>query len=282
MQNPVCYLDTNHLSRLARSPSEPDCTAVLRLLSQRKVSLAFSVIHMVELSDPTFASFASVCRLLDSVAIAWAVLPPALFDREVEAAFAKAVGAPNRKVVVFYDSPVHALNDPNLEGGPPSAALEALRSNAHLRDILLDEADEHAQDYDAMKGDAAAVRRPLEPLLSRIRDAQLRQTPAGLHLPQPLDPRTILDRAGGLSGFPSYQVYQSLNLTRLKDAMYKSTRNDILDEWHAIYAPYADVAALDRTTVGRLRSTRLPISERVTRSLKDVPVLLEQWTGAAI
>jgi hypothetical protein len=236
---------------------------------------------MVELSAPTFKSFDAVCQLLDSVPVAWAILPPELFSREVKAGFAKALGAHNPPFAVYYESPVQPLSDVNLEGGTPSAALEALRSTPRLRSLLLDAARVHALTYDSLKIRAAAVRNPLEPLLSRIRDTQLRETPSGIFLSEPLNPEYILERAGGLDGFPAYQIFQSLNVTRLKDPKYVTVSNDIFDEWHAVYAAYSSATALDRRTYGRLRSTRLPVVSRVTSSLADLPGILGRRRGMA-
>jgi hypothetical protein len=93
-------------------------------------------------------------------------------------------------------------------------------------------------------------------------------------MPARLTPEDVLNRAGGLHGFPAYCLFQSLGLTRLRDLQYVAEQNDIVDEWHALYAPYSRVIALDKRTVGRVRSTRLQVAERVTAQLKDVPDLL--------
>ncbi|HEX8317121.1 hypothetical protein [Longimicrobium sp.] len=275
---PVLYLDTLHISRLARHPGETSCAAVLELLQKGSARLAFSVLHMVELSDPGFKSFPDVCTLLDTVPIAWAITPEKLFDREVEAGFARALGAQPPKVRAFFETPAAALNYLALENAPPSDALQVMRENPHLRAILLDEADVHARDYDTIKTEAAAVRRPLEPLRARIRDQQIRQTPAGIHLPVPLPPDVIVERAGGLRGFPAYEVFQTLNVTRLRDTKYRTERNTIIDEWHAVYSPYVAAVALDRATARRFLSTRLPATDRVTEKIADIPGLL----GAAV
>jgi hypothetical protein len=271
---PVLYLDTLHISRLARHPGDASSAAILSLLQKRSARLAFSVLHMVELSDPGFKSFPDVCTLLDSVPIAWAILPQKLFDREVEAGFARAVGAQPAQVRAFFDTPAAALNHLELENAPPSDALQMMRENPHLRAILLDEADVHARDYDAIKAEAAAVRRPLEPLCARIRDQQIRQTPAGILLQVPLAPEIILERAGGLPAFPAYEVFQALNVTRLRDTKYRTERNTIIDEWHAIYSPYVTAMALDRATARRFLSTRLPATDRVTEKIDDIPAIL--------
>jgi hypothetical protein len=233
INTPIIYLDTNHISTLARNPGDVQCTPVLSLLCSGEARLAFSVLHMVELSDPVFKSFPAVCTLLDSLAIAWTILPLKLFDREVEAVAARGMGVQPPQVRAFFETPGAALSDLALESALPSAALEAMRENPHLRDILLNEATFHAKEYDLVKAHAAAVQRPLEPLLARIRDQKIQTTPAGIYLPQPLSPEVLLARAGGISACPAYEVFQSLNVTRLKDPTYRTVRNTILDEWHA-------------------------------------------------
>jgi len=280
MNSPIVYLDTNHISALARNPGDVHCAPVLSLLRNGDARLAFSVLHMVELSDPTFKSFPDVCTLLDSLPIAWAILPPELFDREVEAAVARGLGVQPPKVRAFFETPAAALSDLALESALPSDALGALRENPHLRDILLDEATSHANEYDLIKAQAAAVQRPLEPLLARIRDRKIRTTPAGIYLPQSLSPEELLARAGGLSACPAYEVFQSLNVTRLKDTKYRTVRNTILDEWHAAYTPYVTAMALDRATARRFKATRLPVTKRVTERLNDITSIVATVTAA--
>lgn len=265
---PVVYLDTNHISTIVRSNSAK-MPELVDVLWQGKAALAFSVWHMVELSDPGFRSFDGVCRFLDSLPIAWAVVPPIVWDMEVEAALAKVRGDAPVPITVFYDNPAQALRYPNLGRGLPSTALEALRESPHLREMLLNQAGENAADFDVVKTGAVAVKRPHEPVLALIRDYQLARpnNPA-------VTPEKVLSAVGGLAGFPSYHLSQALNLTRLKDLRYVTERNDILDEWHAAYAPYVDVMVLDRRTVGRVASTKLPVMSKITRSIDEVPGLL--------
>ena len=279
MADQIIYLDTNHISGLARNSGASQHADALSVLRSSGVRIAFSVLHMVELSDPAFKSFADVCGLLDSLSVAWAILPTKLFDREVEAAVAVGMGAQPPRVRAFFETPAAALNYPALERGLPSAALEAMRENPELRRGLLDLATDHAREYDLVKTWAAAVERPLEPLLARIRAQQIRTTPSGIHLLEPFPPELILERAGGLSACPAYEVYQSLNVTRLRDPKYRTVRNTIMDEWHAAYTPYVSVMALDKATARRFRSTRLPVAERVAERIDEIPSILARgWT----
>jgi hypothetical protein len=247
---------------------------MLHLLAQGQLRLGFSVLHMVELSHPGFKSYDAVCRFLDSHLVSWAVLPFTLLDRELYAGFARSVGSSATGVRAYCNSAAEALVHPELGEGKPSYALDALRIDPKLREMLLAEAANAARAYDTAKREAAAVRTPDAPILSRIRDAGFRQTPSGLHLNRPLEPEEILRRAGGLKGFPSYHLHQALIATRLKDPNYRSKPNDIMDEWHAFYAAYSAVTVLDRATVGRIRSTKSRIAARVTHRLSDVPQLL--------
>jgi hypothetical protein len=171
--SPVIYLDTNHISALARSSSGQHTPDVLSLFRRREAFLAFSVFHMVELSDATFKSFDDTCILLDSLPIAWALQPPALWDQEVEVALARARGIPPAPVQVFFDNPAEALRHADLGRGLPSAALQAMRESQHLRNLLLNQANDHAKAFDAAKTNAAAVQRPREPVLALIRDYQM-------------------------------------------------------------------------------------------------------------
>jgi hypothetical protein len=267
------YLDTNHLSSLVRAQSRPECAAVLSLIADGSARVVFSLLHAIELSAPTYSSFEQTCEFLDSIPVLWAVLMPRIFDQEVEAGFARAAGGGVRLVRAFATTPAEALEHPELNGHPPSFLLRALRFEPGLREIFFGAADSNARDFDRFKTDAAAVRRPEEPLLSRIQD-HLLVTPGGLHLPDPVGPELILERAGGMAAFPAYQLFIQLGLTRLRDRRYRSERNDVVDEWHALYAPYVDAIALDRRTLGRLRSTKLPLVSRATASLAEIPRLV--------
>jgi len=274
MTAPVIYLDTNHISHLARNPQDVAAANILALLHSGSVDLAFSVLHMVELSDPNFKSFPDVCRLLDSVRIAWAILPHALNDLELEIAFARAFEEKLPEPRAFFASPKQALNYPFPDTALPSDALEAMREIPRMRDVLLNEATDHAREYDQVKNNAVAVTRPSEPLLSRIRDYILKTNPAGAPLAREFIPDSILERAGGLKAFPAYAIHQGLIVSRLKDPKYVTERNTIMDEWHAVYAPYVAAMALDRATAQRFRSMKLPAASRVTAKLHEIPALL--------
>ena len=101
-------------------------------------------------------------------------------------------------------------------------------------------------------------------------------TPAGLKLLKPYPPEELLKRAGGVQAFPAFHVFQAMHLTRLKDTGFPTSANDLIDEWHALYSPYATATALDRATVGRCKSGKLPHISRITARLEDVPIILSR------
>jgi hypothetical protein len=60
----------------------------------------------------------------------------------------------------------------------------------------------------------------------------------------------------------------------LNDETFPSESNDVMDEWHACYAPYASAVALDRRTAARFQMTHLREASRVTHRLQDVQAIL--------
>jgi hypothetical protein len=65
----------------------------------------------------------------------------------------------------------------------------------------------------------------------------------------------------------------------MKDVSQKSTPNDVLDEFTCFYAPYAAVTAVDGPTFHRARMARLSSLDRMTRSVSDVPGILDRVTA---
>jgi hypothetical protein len=271
---PVLYLDTNHLSHLARFPREPGCRSVRELLDSEQVQLGLSLLHLQELSAPAFRSRGEVGALLDDVPVTWAPSPDELFDREVRSAIRLAMTGNAESDCVFDPDFVRTFGAPFEANIAISEMLEAMAGHATLRDHLREAAAYGAAAGHIVGRAAAVVRNPSEPILARIRDLNSKMTPAGLHLPRRLSPEEIFDGAGGLSGFPAINVAHSLARTRLKDESFRASENDIFDEWHACYAPYSTVIALDRSTAARFRMTHLPEAARVTHRLADISALL--------
>jgi hypothetical protein len=91
-----------------------------------------------------------------------------------------------------------------------------------------------------------------------------------------LEASAIIERVGGKSAFPGFEAYDALVSQRMKDRGQKSTSNDVFDEFTAFYAPYASVTALDGPTVHRAQMAHLSCVLRLTKSLGDVPALLDK------
>jgi hypothetical protein len=273
----VLYLDTNHLSRLARFPGEPECRSIRTLLDGGAARLALSFLHLQELSAPTFRSRGEVGALLDDLPIAWAPTPDVLFDREVRAAIRLAMIGSADFAPVFASSFSEALGAPPETDILVSQMLEALAFRPALRAHLQEAADSGARADYRFGRLAAVVKNPREPILAHIRDLNAQTTPAGLHLPRELTPEEIFERAGGVAGFPVTNVAHSLARTRLKDERFIVSGNDLFDEWHACYAPYSAAMALDRRTAARFKMTQLPSASRVTHLLAGIPALLAKF-----
>jgi hypothetical protein len=270
----VLYLDTNHLSRLARFPAAPDCLAVQRLLNQGELHLALTWIHLQELSSPKFKSRALVGAFLDEMQVAWAPAPDEVFDREILWAIHLALTSERIDESPFSTSFVHAMAAPPEASILISEMLEAMAERSDLRAHLAEAAAHGAHMDSQFKRAAAVVRNPKEPILAHIRELNTLTTPSGLHLPRAFTPDEIFTRAGGLAGFPAINVAHSLARTRLRDEQFPADPNDVMDEWHACYAPYSVAVALDRGTAARFRIASLPDAHKVTHSLADIPSIV--------
>jgi len=269
MDRPILYLDTKDISTLAKHPTIGGAPSILAALRGRECYLGVSLLHLVELADPRFVDQPKVGALLDSVPLAWALHQSDLFDREIDAVVRSVLSGSAATAVAFYRDPIQAWGMDEPAHILPSEMLSALSQNPGLGGQIRGAAGQAANNDKLLKTQAAAVQRPLEPLAAGIKERQLRRTPSGLHLLRPLDAEELIAKAGGLAAFPAYQVFQSMGVTRFKDHQFPSVPNDVLDDWHAVYAPYTAVTVLDRGTVGRFRSTRLPYQERVFSRLED-------------
>ena len=271
--DPILYLDTNHISALARYPESDESKAVLAILENGEARLGVSLLHLHELSSPKFVDRPKVGELLDRLPLAWARWVIHVFGDEIRAAIAKSLGTV-RGVAAFYDCMEAAFVMPQMAAVEPSVALEAMAENPHLRKGLL--RTEYAARLDAsLKGNAAVMTDPLVPLMATMREEHdLSRTPAGLRLGRPLDPETIIKSVGGLTAFPAYQVFHLMHRTRLGDETFQTQGNDIVDELHACYGPYVRALLVDKATLGRLRSGRVPFIDRCSRHLRDAPRLL--------
>ncbi len=273
MSRAVIYLDSNHISRLVRDGKDPDVERVRQFLADGRFGLGFSLMHLYELSAPSFTSRPAVGAFLDAAPLMWAVHLPELFDREIHSVFQRAALKISDPPHIFHDDAVSAWAMPEAAAIPVSEMLDAFSSRPDLR-VTISKTAGHGAIMDRLKTNAAVIRDPKAPLLSRLRDMRIAQTPAGISLPVPYPAEEILERAGGVPGFPAYNVFQSLFLTRLRDGGFATGPNDIVDEWHTCYLPYTQAIALDRRTVGRCRSARLADLGRVASSLGElVPIL---------
>ena len=273
MDRPVLYLDTGHLSRLAKTPEQ--YSPILDILRDGKIYLAFSLLHLHELSAPGPWGREMVGGLLDSVPLAWSIWIDDVFDREAHSALARALTDSYTPPTVFFLDSGSAWGVPENARITPSQMLNNLANNAKLRTAVPAVADRGARLDQLLKQNAAVVKHPNGPLLGRLRDMRISQTPGGLHLPHPYPAEEIVRRVGGIAAFPAYNVFQALALTRLRDNRFSTKPNDLIDEWHACYSPYASLTALDRGTAARCRSAKIPGVERITETPEGLVELVK-------
>ncbi len=245
MHNVVLYLDTNHVSELARCPTATDQAAVLGLLQSGRGRLAISLVHFIELAAPDFRSVDDARGLLRDVPVAWTVSTEELWDGEIAVACARARGLERQPPRVFCENSLDWSRWPSPASGNAAEFLDSLIEQPALRDGLLQVADEWAR-ASMLKTEAALIKVPGLPLELAV-DAHLagwRERNA--HYADGLNATEIVRAVGGSVGFPSLNMFHRTIEQRLRQVSQKSTRNDIFDDYHAAYAPYAAVTALDR------------------------------------
>lgn len=267
----VLYLDTNHMSTLAGIRPDLGAGPVRELLDSGDAVLAFSIVHMIELSAPTFRSVDLVRRLLSEFPIVFATIREQIFDQEMLAAHALTYGYPATVPEPF----VERLEEWHDRKAPPGFGavdmLDFLIERPEIREEML-AIGQRGAEVASLKEQAYVVRDRTGPIVLRLRD----ELPALLRergIDSKFAPEEIVSAMGGVEGFPSYAVWQSLSIQRLLHPGFITEPNDIWDEYQASYAPYAAVTALDRRTAHRVREARLPCSSRVTSCLSDVPRL---------
>ena len=269
----VLYLDTNHISDLARHASAPSSVATLRLLQDGSLQLSLTFLHFVELSAASFCSFPEVKALLDNVPIAWTVSTTELWDAEVAVACAQAKGLVRGPPKPFCASALGWSRGPDPARGSAGDFLEVMHENQTLREQLLSVAEDAAR-LSAMKTDALIVRHPELPLYRLIDEHLDDRRSKNPDYAMGLEAAAIVQRVGGREAFPSACVHQAVIRQRLLDTRQRGTSNDVLDEYHAAYAPYCVATVLDRRTLSRVRSAKLDVKYRVTSRLGDIPSLL--------
>jgi hypothetical protein len=270
----VIVLDTNHLSDLARDPTAPEPSAVLTRLEKGDAALAISLFQLLELSDPQFKSVDVLRTILRSVPHVLANPYENVEDEEMAVACARATGLTRRPPRVW----ARDTSEWGYHGGPAGGTavnmLDAFSVMTDERESVRAFA-EHGAQGSMMKSGAALIRRPLLPLtlaLQRHIDLQRLRLPSyggGLSAAE------VIERVGGKSAFPGYQMQEALLEQRMKDPGQKSSANDVYDEFIAFYAPYAAVTAVDRRTLHRAKMAKLEAAARMTRHLSEVPALLD-------
>jgi len=271
----VLYLDTSHISEIARNSSAPGAEALLRILQSDRAALAISLMHFIELASPDFASVGDVKALLREVPIAFAVSTEEVWASEMAVSCALAGGKVREPPRVFCRTALDWCRGPSPTPGHAVDYLEAFIEQPELRVQILDVAAEAAR-VSMMKAQAAIIRDPRLPLRLSVSNHLEEFRARNPDYAGGLTSEQVVDKAGGPPAFPSLAVFHCTISERLKLADQKSTINDVLDEYHAAYAPYAAATALDRRTVARVRHGGLAEKHRVTARLEEVSTLFEQ------
>lgn len=266
------YLDTFVLSKLVRSPGPTDLQRLVDVLDRRELSVGLSLVHLIELSRPDFVSGPAVATLLDALPVVWLESLDEVFNQEMQRAVAKLYG---HDEPVRFGGPAPAVT---LGSGTPDVApsdvLNAFRDSSPMQAEFY-KAVIQGIVFDSLKKDATLIKDPLGLLRHAIETRQPKLSPMGLLPPRPWGADEVIDAAGGLGGFPAYQVVHRLLSVRLRDNTYRAESNDVVDVWHAAYSPYAACTVLDRGTAARVREMKPPYASRVHSTLEAALEYLE-------
>jgi len=273
-EKPLIYLDTNHVSALVRAPSSAAGRVIRSRIERGEVAVGLSIMHVVELSAPDFKSRKSVGQFLNSIDTRWAINPPTLQRREVEAAVSRYLGVPVT-IRAFFQHMHQAWDDFPFEAEVSvETALEVISGRPDLRGMLLDHSRRSAR-TDVLKRHAYIVRNRKGSMQLLMREYFPARTPSGLPLRGVVSVDDVLQVLPPWDGLPACSLHEALAYLRFNDEGYRTEPNDLIDEWHAFYGPYVDVLAVDRRTCGRIQATRHPVAGRTVHSLAGLLDLLD-------
>lgn len=271
---PILYLDTSHISEIVRNPMDATNRAILHSLEKGEAELGVWVVHLLELTDPNFKSFDSARDLLSDVPVRMALDRRFVIEDEVALACSRISGQSRRPPRVFVEN----LEDWAVTVAMPPGfsvidVLDFLRDNESHRKSGLAVAQDGAT-WSVLKENAAVAQNRLSIAALYVRDHLEKIRPANPFYVSGLTPEEIIKHAGGLSAFPMLFVMLTIARERLIYPGKKTKRNDIIDEYHASYSPYAAVTTLDGPTFARYRDAKLPYLARVTTRVDEVSKIL--------
>ena len=221
----VVYLDTNHLSTLGRHSEIPASASFRKALADSGGVIALSIVHLIELGNPSFKSSDLVCALLDELPVVWALPLDSFWAAEVSATYGAYFKHP-LEVQPFGDDVQHAIGGQRL-GVKPSLAVESFRDPAIRLEV--EQATIAGLIFDAMKTDATLVQDPLILLKRMIVSRRPSMTPGSDGVEPFVGPADILRAVGGLRGFPSYSPMHTVATARLRDKTFRAAQSDVYD-----------------------------------------------------
>jgi hypothetical protein len=265
---PVVYLDTNHLSDLVRKPTAPGSVAVREMFAGGVARLALSFMHVIELSanvpySPAIRRYADSCNPLFGRSML------DLFSAEADSAWRGARGQPRVDIETFVATVGDWAHDVRA-GERTLPFTEFFGRHPEYRNDYRAQMELVAEEYRGRaKSSGSMPGRELGPLPRIVR--MRRPVDADVSTLSAID---VIDRAGGLSAFPAFHCQHALLLSKLEIPSAIITVNDLVDFYHAIYAPYAAVAVLEHRHIELLRQRGLGHIARMTADLAEVPALL--------
>jgi hypothetical protein len=279
---PIVYLDQRHLSELVRHPQKGANPEMRRRLVGGEARLAVSMSHVWE-SARDFDSRGALCRFVDECQPMWGRDREAIYSDEVRSATFVALGLPRAPVEAFVkDFRQRVPHLPRRFQGDQewtfTDAVASVKSNGALRNRIGGIPGRIAEDTDRFKQEAAIVKDEKGVALAMITPYVPRESGTGLLFGAPPSPEAVYSSAGGIDGFPGLGLTLRLQQGRSKDGGFVSAANDVIDEQHAVFAPYATATALDRRTAGRVRALRISAGWRfrVTDSVAGVLRILDR------
>jgi hypothetical protein len=271
----VLNLDTNHISNLARHSNDNEAAGIFAILHKDEARLGLSLFHLIELASPGFRSVNEVRALLRDVPCVFMNPFQDVYEEEVAFACATATGRQRRRPRVFASTTEEWGFAGGPTGGTPLDMLDAIRKTQDTRNKVLRVADIMAADS-MMKDSAALVKTPNVPLELLVDRHLIEHRQRLYDYADGLSAAEIIARAGGEPSFPAVHTYHGILKQRLLQKDQKSSRNDMIDEHIALYAPYTAVTVLDGGTTTRAQNAKVSAAARITQRVSEVPDLLNK------
>jgi len=291
----LVYLDTSKLRNLADGLGDSEWASIDTLIKNHSIKLIISFFHLYDFTQKQNIVKDAIVEYLDTLdEFLWATSPYDIFVREVECALAFLEDERKLSVVPFFDNRNAMLKHVWLEKlekekkvpdvttvfadfydirGPHSMSAFidlCIKHNAFLP--MKNEFSESVEIIERMNRNAAIWLNPDAVLKSHL----LAYAPENKR--NLLDDESFVEQLFGLYDdfMPSLQFSTLLERIKYGNVGMTIEANDLIDEYHASYAPYCDIVMHDGPLCARATQTHSPHATKCVSQPSDFLTLVEQ------